>query len=461
MIEQIQSLMKALEAGSYMASPGNLEQGAALMVEDLSPVMQNVTFDDSHIKLQKILPSKEVKSQLHQFNRQLDYGIFGGSAQFEGGVGEEDVSNFIRAVVPMAYYSTIRRVTVAANMIGAFDGVKAEDRSSADAAMKLAGDIEFDSFRGQADFSNAGVFDGNPTVVAQLPNMIGVDQQVRQSDGQANTQDLMFAEFGSNQTVVLSSGGTLTQSIIEDSSVRSAMNMGAADRLILDPISLSAYNKIAHAKERIMLAGSAQEATGAHLRTQWTSSAVVSLEASRFLSGKTQPARSRQGAPAAPAIAVADAGAAGSLLQAGTYVYYATGVSILGESLPGAAQTATVTAAGDKVTVTITAVSGAAYYNVYRSNLGSNAANAKFIGKIKQGSGNPVFTDLGNMQPGSVTGFLIQGNTLGFAQLAPYSKLKLAVSDLSLPEAHFRFLSLAAYQPRKNVLISNITGQLS
>jgi hypothetical protein len=371
------------------------------------------------------------------------------------------VSNFIRAVVPMAYYSTIRRVTVAANMIGAFDGVKAEDRSSADAAMKLAGDIEFDSFRGQADFSNAGVFDGNPTVVAQLPNMIGVDQQVRQSDGQANTQDLMFAEFGSNQTVVLSSGGTLTQSIIEDSSVRSAMNMGAADRLILDPISLSAYNKIAHAKERIMLAGSAQEATGAHLRTQWTSSAVVSLEASRFLSGKTQPARSRQGAPAAPAIAVADGGAAGSLLQAGTYVYYATGVSILGESLPGASATATVTAAGDKVTVTITAVSGAAYYNVYRSNVGGNTAQAKFIGKIKQGSGNPVFTDLGNMQPGSVTGFLIQGNTLGFAQLAPYSKLKLAVSDLSLPEAHFRFLSLAAYQPRKNVLISNITGQLS
>src|ERR1700676_184705 len=325
MIEQLQSLMKALEAGSYMASPGNLEQGAALMIEDLSPVMQNVTFDDSHIKLQKILPSKEVKSQLHQFNRQLDYGIFGGSAQFEGGVGEEDVSNFIRAVVPMAYYSTIRRVTVAANMIGAFDGVKAEDRSSADAAMKLAGDIEFDLFRGQADFSDNGVFDGNPTVVAQLPNMIGVDQQVRQSDGQLNTQDLMFAEYGSNQTVVLSAGGTLTQSLIEDSSVRSAMNMGAADRLILDPISLSAYNKIPHAKERIMLAGSAQEATGAHLRPQWTSSAIVSLEASRFLSGKTQPARSRAGAPSAPAIVVADAGAAGSLLAAGTYVYYATG----------------------------------------------------------------------------------------------------------------------------------------
>jgi len=460
MIEQLQSLMKALEAGSYNAAPGQLAQGAALMVEDLSPVMHNVTFDDSHIKLQKMLPSKDVKSQLHQFNRQLDYGIFGGSAQFEGGIGEEDTSNYVRAVVPMAYYSTTRRVTVAANMIGAFDGVKAEDRAAADAAMKLAGDIEFDSFRGQADFSNMGVFDGNPLAVAKLPNMIGLDQQVRQSDGQLNTQDLMFAEFGSNQTVILSVGGTLTQSVIEDSSVRSAMNMGAADRLVLDPISLSAYNKIAYAKERIMLAGSAQEATGAHLRTQWTSSAVVSLEASRFLSGKTAPARPRGGSPAAPTFSISDAGAAGSLLQTGSYAYYVTACSMRGESYPSAAQTQAVTA-GDKVQLVI---SGAAqYYNVYRSDLNGTGAVAKFIGKVTVNAAGTgaTFIDLGNRQPGSVTGYLVQGNTMGFAQLAPYSKLKLAVSDLSLPEAHFRFLSLAAYQPRKNVLLENITGQLA
>lgn len=462
MIEQLQSLMKALEAGSYNAAPGQLAQGAALMVEDLSPVMQIVTFEDSHIKLQKMLPSKDVKSQLHQFNRQLDYGIFGGSAQYEGGIGEEDTSNYVRIVVPMSYYSTVRRVSVAANMIGTFDGQKAEDRASNDAAMKLAGDVEFDLFRGQSDFSNAGVFDGNPGVTAKVPNMIGLDQQVRQSDMQQNSQDLMFAEYGSDQTVILSSGGTLTQSIIEDSSVRSAMNMGAADKLVLDPISLSAYNKISQAKERIMLAGSPQEATGSHLRTQWTSSAVVSLEASRFLSGKTRPARSRAGSPGAPTITVADGGAAGSLLQAGTYVYYATACSVRGESVPSVAATATVAAAGDKVTVTIAAVSGAQYYNVYRSELGGSQSQAKFIGKIAAGFGGSIaFTDLGNRQPGSVTGFLIEGKTMGIAQLAPYSKLKLAVSDLSLPEAHFRFLSLAVYQPRKNVLIENITGQLS
>lgn len=460
-MDQLQALIKALEAGSYAANPSTLTQGSALQTEDLSPVMQNVTFRDEHIKLQKELKIEDAKSQLVQFNRQLSYGIFGGSAQYEGGVGEEDTSDYVRAVVPMAYYSTTRRVTVAANMIGAFDGVKAEDRAAEDAAKKIAGDVELDLFKGMADFSNAGVFDGNPGMIAALPNLFGMDQQIRQSDNQQSTQDQMFAEFGSDQSVVLSADGTLTQSILEDSAVRSAMNMGNANKFRLDPISLSAYNKIAHAKERIVLAGSPQEASGAALRQQWTSSGAVSLEASRFISGKTRPARARAGSPAAPAApAHAAVVGAGSLLEAGAYVYYVTAANERGESLASASVSHTVASDGDAVDLTITAVSAAKYYNVYRSDLGGAAADAKFIGRVKQGAGNPVFRDLGNRSPGSVTGYLCQDDTWSIHQLSAYSKLKLAVSELSLPEAHFRFLCLAGLQPRKNVLVDNIDGQL-
>jgi hypothetical protein len=459
LVEQLQQLQKALEVGSYNAAPDALSQGAALQVEDLSPVMQNVTFDDSHIKLQKMLTIKDAKSQLVQFNRQLDYGIFGGSAQYEGAIGEEDTSNYVRSVVPMAYYSTTRRVSVASNMIGAFDGVKAEDRAASDAAMKLAGDVEFDCFRGQNDFSEAGFFTGNPGVIADMPNMVGVDSQIRMSDMLSNTQDLMFAEYGSDQTVVLSADGSLTQSIIEDASVRSAMNMGNADKLVVDPISLSAYNKLAHAKERIVLAGSATTKTGAELRQQWTSSALVSIEASRFLSGKTRPARARAGSLAAPAVAAAANADANSVLAAGDYVYYATAVNERGESMPSAFQTQAI-AEGERANLTITN-NGAKYYNIYRSNAGGSAASAKFIGRVKSSGGaNTVFTDLGLRSPGSVTGFMIQSNTMGLHQLSGYSRLKMAINDLSLPEAHFRFLCLAMYQPRKNCLIDNITGQL-
>jgi hypothetical protein len=263
----IQQLVKALEAGQYNAAPSTLVQGSALQVEDLSPVMEVVTFDNEHIKLQKMVKVETCKSMLAQFNRQLSYGQWGGSAQYEGAVGVEQTSDYVRIVVPMCFYSHVRKVSLQATLVATADGVKADDRAAKDAAMSIAADIEFDLFRGKADFSNAGVFDGNPLVVPQLPNMLGLDPQIRQSDAQRNAQDLMFASFGSSDSVVLPGGGAsvstgasatsgiLTQENIEDASVRSALNFGNADKLLVDPKVLSAYNKLTYSKERIILAG--------------------------------------------------------------------------------------------------------------------------------------------------------------------------------------------------------------
>jgi len=463
MIEQIQSLVKALEAGSYNAAPGTLVQGAALQIENLSPIMNNVTYTDKHLKLQKSLDKEDCKATLAQFDRQLSYGIFGSSAQLEGGVGEESTSDYVRAVVPMAYYSEVRRTFITANMVNTVDGQKGEARQAKDSALKIAGDLEFDSFLGQSHFSNAGVFDGNPLATASLPNMVGLDQQVRQSDGQSNTQDLMFSEFGSSQSVVIPVNGPLTQSLIEDLTVRSAMNMGAADKFFADPISLAVYNKIAFAKERIVLAGSPQDASGANLRQQWTSNSLVSMESSRFLSGKTNPARAKANAPVAPAVPVlADAGPGQSLLLAGTYVYYVTAANARGESQASTSATATVVADGNFVTATITNSTAASFYNVYRSVLGGSAAGAKFIGRVKaSNAATTVFTDLGNKSPGFVTGYLVESAGFKMYELSPFSEMKLGVDSLSVPSAFFQFTCLGAMQPRKSVIADNVDGQLS
>lgn len=457
-LENLASLVKALEAGGYNAAPSTLVQGSALQVEDLSPVMHNVTFDDSHIKLQKMLKVDTVKSTLAQFDRQLSYGVFGGSAQIEGAVGQENTSDFVRIVVPMAFYSHTRRVTLVANMVEAVDGKKAEERAAADAAKLLAGDIEFDLFRGKADFSNAGVFDGNPASIATGPAMLGLDAQIRQSDAQANAKDAMFGAFGSNDSVVIGVGGTLTQAAIEDAHVRSTMNLGDADKLVVDPKVMSAYNKISYGKERIILAGSPQEATAADLRKQWVSGGVVNIEASRFLSGRTGGNPPVYAGPAAPAIASTGHTGSGSALAAGTYIYKVTAVNEIGESFPTSTTVSSVLA-GEEVTVTITAQASARFFRVYRTAANGSAGTEKFIGAVAAtGSSNVAFKDLGNKIPGFVTGFLVQGDTMAIKELAPYSRLKLAVSDLSIPEAHFRFLTLAVFQPRKNVLLDNIQG---
>lgn len=461
-LDQISDLIKALEAGNYNVAPSSLLQGAALQVEDLSPVMNNVTFQDKHIILQKMVKVDPCKSTLAQFDRQLSYGIFGGSANLEGAVGQEETSDFVRIVVPMAYYSHVRRVTVVANMVATVDGKKAEDRAAEDAAKKIAGDIEFDLFRGKADFSNLGVFDGNPLAIPGLPNMLGIDAQIRQSDSQRNAQDLMFAEYGSNASVVQQVGGVLAQSNLEDASVRSAMNMGEADKLMLDPITMANYNKIAFNKERIILANSPQGGSGADLRKQWTSNGEVDIQASRFLSGKTAPARPRALGPAAPTFSGASATVAGQVtafLAGQVYTYYVTAANELGESPASASAATTIAANGDVVNLTITPPGAGVirYFNVYRSAAGGTAASAKFIGRVDRGAAaTAVFRDAGNKIPGFVTGYLLQGDTMAMKELSPYSRRKLALTDLTDPEAFYRFCCVAVMQPRKNVILDNL-----
>jgi len=151
-IDIIAQLKKALalEAGNYDVAPSALTQGGALQREELDDIMHSVTVGNDQLSLQKEMDTKPYKSNLVQFNRQLSHGILGGSARQEGAVGQEEVSDYIRATVPMSYYSELRRTTLVANIVATFDGTKAEDRASESAALRLGCDIEMDCFRGQA-----------------------------------------------------------------------------------------------------------------------------------------------------------------------------------------------------------------------------------------------------------------------------------------------------------------------
>lgn len=462
LIEKLDDLVKALEAGNYNAAPDTLRQGSALQVEDCSPVMANVTFTDKHIKLQKDLSVKSVKSTFIQFNRRLSYGTFGGHATVEGAVGSEQTSDYVRVGVPMAFYSEVRRTTMASNMVKTQTGEKPEDLEAEAAALNLAADIEFDLFQGKAHFSNAGVFDGNPNAIPALPNMMGLDTQIRQSDIQTNTQDLMFESFGSGLSVVVPGGGVLGQAMVEDAAVRSAMNHGSADKLYVDPLVLSAYNKLVLGKERIIVAGSPTESTGGDLRRQWVAGGTVRIEASRFLSGKTSSLRARNGTPSAPTLGNFLHPAGGtSFLTTQSYLYYVTGENELGEGPRSANLTCDLVGAtnGDAITFDITPAIGtvAKFFNVYRS--ASGGTSCQFVGRvINSGAATTLFTDLNNKIPAFVTGYLVQDDTMEIAELAPYSRMKLAVSDLSDPEAHFRFCCLKVTEPRKNVLVENLSG---
>ena len=158
-------------------------------------------------------------------------------------------------------------------------------------------------------------------------------------------------------------------------------------------------------------------------------------------------------------------------MAAGKYRYIVTACNEAGESAPYglgidttyAYCTVSAGAPYGSTHITITAGTGTTrFYNVYRTAVGGGlkAVNYRFIGRVVSAGTTTHFIDLGNKAPGAITGFLVQPDTMGLKELAPYSRLKLAVSDLSTPEAHFRFLSLAAFEPRKNVLLDNLIGAL-
>ena len=465
-MEAIQSLIKALEAGNYNAAPSTLTQGSALMIEDISSVINVTTYKDEHIFLQREIDVSSSKSVLAQFDRQLSYGTFGGSARTEGKLGSEQTSDYVRVTYPMCFYSETRRVTVPSMLVETVDGKKSDERAASDAAVKLAGDIEFDLFRGRSDFSNAGVFDAHPAALAVSPNLTGVDVQVRQSDLMRNAQDLMFNSYGSDESIVIAVGGVLAQDNVEDAHVRSAMNMGKADVLYVDPLALSHYNKLGFAKERIVLAGSAQTNTGSDLDKQFVSAGQVKLRSSRFLAAKTSPHRATRYSPSAPgtlvgASAAHASGAVSPFTVGQVYRYTATANSEDGESTAAAPINVTVVADGDAITVTIPHTglpAGVTHFDVYRSAAG--ASRMAFIGRVKLNDvgSTTVFTDLGNKAPNTITGFLLDTDTFEIKELAPFSRLKLAVTELSQPEAFFRFLALGARQPRQNVLLDNIAA---
>jgi hypothetical protein len=293
--------------------------------------------------------------------------------------------------------------------------------------------------------------------------MLGLDTQIRQSDAQRNAQDLMFGEYGSDDTVVISGGGTLTQEMIEDAHVRSEMNLGNADMLLVDPKVLSRVQQD-HPRQ------GARDPRGLPAgRDRRRPPSAVGQR--RHREDRVEPVPLRQDPPRVPAQPPERAVDPGVLHRRGRG----------GQHRPRGGRVR-VLRDRDQRDRRVAAPPGRdrlghhhrrsaghpdhrrhhrrpKAFNVYRSNAGGTEASARFIGRvIAASSGNTTFLDLGNKKPGFVTGLLIQSDTMTMKELAPYSRVKLAQTDLSTPEAHFRFVTLAVKQPRKNAIIDNLVG---
>lgn len=459
MLEQLENLKKTLEAGGLNAAPGSLTQGSALQnIQDLGEVMNITTFGDDKIILQKMFSVKPCKSTLVRFRRQLSYGRLGGSAVLEGFSGQETTPEFTQHVVPMSYYAKTKRVTLQSTLVDTFDGIQSPERMAEAAALEIAADIEVDMFRGFADFSNAGVFDGNPLAMPNnLPGMHGLDPQIRISDALVTTQDLMLNEYGGDISVVINKNANLDQSSLEDLYAFSYMHNGQVETLYIDPIAKSNYNKLSIAKERIVLSGSPQHSTGSQLSQQFVGDGAINIKMSRFLSAKTNYSVA-PGAPNAASVVVSEsAGAGTSLLIGEVYKYYVTASNEKGEGAPLQVYSHTMAASGASVGLAITPDSAVrpTHFNVYRTAAGGKKFS--LIGKIAAAGFSVVnFVDLNNKVALGTTGFAIDKRNIEIAEMQSFQSTELGQYDLTKTRAFYRFCAVVAKTPRFNMLVDNI-----
>lgn len=460
------TLTKGLEAGYRIGNPGGYTQGAALQREDLSAVMYNATYTSKQIVLTKELPVMQATSTTVEYNRQLSYGVLGSSATLEVSAGQDNTGDYVRDFMPVKFYTVNNRVSFAAGAVQTFDNVNNVERETENAAMKIAGDQELDFFRGCSDFSNGGVFDGNPLAIpGNIANMRGLDILIRQSDNNINTQDFMLAEYGSADSNIVFVGGVMSQSNIEDGQKRSVMNFGMAEDLYAGVGQRVAYNKATQSKERIVLAGTPQTAQGATMKEQWVTNGAVRIHSSVFLGGKSRPpVKTSAQAPAIPGIALSQAASATTFKINEVYSYYATAQNETGESLVGSAiSNITVAANGNSITVTITppVVAAARWFNVYRSvgTVGAtNKANMKFVGRVQSsGLATTLFIDLNNKVPGAATVFLLDKDGLERHMLVTFAAADAALIDTAYRKLFYSYGCGVAKLPRKSALLDNVT----
>lgn len=459
--EDLGNLLKALTAGQEINPPGSVTagDGFALRVESLERTLRNVTFRMEHIRLFKALPKLQAYNTVEEYNRIQSYGQdLDGSFIAEGALPSETDAEYERNFSIVKYMGTTRRVTHVMSLVRPAHGnVVAQE--TVNGTMHLLRSIEQNLFFGDAAVDPIQ-WDGFQTLIERGPSSGGSGSPA------ANIIDLR--------------GSPLTEDNLTDSSliIHDAPNYGTPTHLFLNPRNHADLVKSFFPKARYDLLQKRDDGlVGLDIGGYVSPAGNVAFEPNTFLQpGRIAPtAVSGSSPPVAPSAVTAVAGTTGTptyarrdgnttflASEAGAYEYQVVAVSQTGKSIGVAnAAAATVTAANNLVTVTITDGAGTLprYYEVYRSEAGGSSASARLIGKIaRNGSGTTVFVDANAELPGTNIAMLFQMNleAVSFKQLAPMVKIPLATIDTSIRWMQLIYGVPVLYTPGKILLFKNV-----
>jgi hypothetical protein len=443
-IQELEELTKALGTGqdgeAYGA--GTYNDMSALRPQSLESTLKVVTAQEEHIKFWKTIGKKQAFNTVEEFNVVDSYG--GNSSPFfiEGGLPNEEDSNYIRQAQMVKFMGTTRSITHPATLVRNTSG-DIVARQTREGTMWLLMQLERALYF--ADSSKDPVaFDG---LYTQVKNFVtGKSYQ--------------------NEHIIDMKGLPLDENTLEDSATIIADNYGSGSlKLHLTNQVNKDLSKILYARQRDNNIG-APVTLGAPVKGYNANNANIDFLNNIFLKPQGAPlAAAQKGAPLTPTLAgspiIASADTT-SLLDATTYHYWVSAKNSQGESVPVYVGTVTTTI-NQKVDLTINRVVSdpvAKSYKVYRGAINDSTKALFAFDVADAGVGTTqVLTDRNFDRPGTDVAFLIDNNpedVLCFKQLAPLMKLPLA--RISAAERFMILLygMLQVYNPRRVVVFKNI-----
>jgi hypothetical protein len=447
-----QPLVKALATGPVAGqSFGN---ASAMVLQNLDSIMTSVLFTEEQLVKQRFIDRVPSINPIYQWNRRNSYGSGRGAVGFaEGGIGPVGNASWSRNQETVRFFGVQRGTTIVANLAGALGGMfdNPVEEEEYDGTMQLLSSVE------------RSLVWGNSTVTDSAGNPIFYDGFYRK---------LRYGGYA-NSNIIDLRGNPLTFDIFSEIAALLQKNYVTNTRNIaafLDPDTLQTLQLQKNLTERRMLGASPSDGgyvTGTPLKGYDTQIGFIPFVPDVFLEpviNKAPLSTADQGAPSTP-VTVTGAVAAPTGGQVSKWasgdagsVYYSVGAfNAAGESLPFVT-TAVAAVAGSINTLTITKVTGAMGYRIYRGTQ-SNGSDAQWIGEVADsGSATTAFADDNFLLPGTNVSLIVEKSqqNVVIPQMAPLLKLPLAVQNTTIPFGLLYLHTLALKAPERQFMIINI-----
>lgn len=468
-------LQKAMQAGQITGrdTAGQLLTQEPLKAESLEKTLKLLEFRTQDIKLWNSIPKLTAYNTVEEFVQLVSYGADRGGFYNEGELSDTEDSQYLRKAEKVKYMQVTGEVTMQAQMVRSFvDAMRKETENKMMWILRLA---------------NRTLTKGDADIVPQEFNGI-----YKQHASIGSGADFLYADweaYYASDLIYDLRGASLKQEHVETGAVIIDGHFGTANTLYAPTTVLSALSKSYFNDQRILLDSKQafQGIAGTVVKSIATTLGDVALMADKFmkldaskLSTSTQTSTKAPNAPAtaSAALRVDSTAKFSGASEVGDAYYAVSAINRYGESDIKPIAAAVTLVAGSVVDLTVTDGGGAipaTGYVVYRSKITTAGAitgiplypifrvSAAQLTAGYNGAAAGKIADRGYFLPDMEQAFLVEmdEDVLAFKQLAPMSKLDLAVLSMSRRFITFMFGTPQVYTPGKIVRYININKTLT